>query len=112
MPTEKKYRRLIWNWRSVQHELLKRIKDKLANSLAIPADRESSLDHPAVQHELLKRIKDKLAPFPGYAKIFRVVATLEPWTVEAGLITPTLKLKRDCLIEQYEDVIIGMYEGH
>ena len=84
----------------------------LANSLAIPADRESSLDHPAVQHELLKRIKDKLAPFPGYAKIFRVVATLEPWTVEAGLITPTLKLKRNCLIEQYEDVIVGMYEGH
>ncbi len=84
----------------------------LANSLAVPADKESSLDHPAVQNELLKRIKEKLAPFPGYAKIFRVVATLEPWTVEAGLITPTLKLKRNCLIEQYEDVIVGMYEGH
>ncbi len=84
----------------------------LANALAIPADRESSLDHPEVQKELLKRITDKLAPFPGYAKIFRVVATLEPWTVEAGLITPTLKLKRNCLIDHYEDVIIGMYEGH
>jgi long-chain acyl-CoA synthetase len=84
----------------------------LANSLAIPADKESSLDHPDVQNELLKRITDKLAAFPGYAKIFRVVATLEPWTVEAGLITPTLKLKRNCLIERYEDVIVGMYEGH
>jgi long-chain acyl-CoA synthetase len=84
----------------------------LANSLAVPADKESSLDHPDVQNELLKRIKEKLAAFPGYAKIFRVVATLEPWTVEAGLITPTLKLKRNCLIERYEDIIIGMYEGH
>ena len=84
----------------------------LANSLGVPADKESSLHHPTVQHELLQRIKDKLAPFPGYAKIFRVVATLEPWTVEAGLITPTLKLKRNCLFEEYEDVIVGMYEGH
>jgi long-chain acyl-CoA synthetase len=86
--------------------------EKLAYTLSVPADKESSLDHPDVQNELLKRIKDKLAAFPGYAKIFRVVATLEPWTVEAGLITPTLKLKRNCLIERYEDIIIGMYEGH
>jgi long-chain acyl-CoA synthetase len=86
--------------------------EKLAYALSVPADKENSLDHPDVQNELLKRIKDKLAAFPGHAKIFRVVATLEPWTVEAGLITPTLKLKRNCLIERYEDVIIGMYEGH
>ena len=84
----------------------------LADSLAVPADKESSLGHPDVQNELLNRIKEKLAAFPGHAKIFRVVATLEPWTVEGGLITPTLKLKRNCLIERYEDVIIGMYEGH
>ena len=86
--------------------------EMLADALAVPADKESSLDHPEVQKELLKRITDKLTAFPGYAKIFRVVATLEPWTVEAGLITPTLKLKRNCLIDRYEDVIVGMYEGH
>jgi len=86
--------------------------EMLADSLAVPANKESSLADPAVQTELLNRIKDKLAPFPGYAKIFRVEATLEPWTVEAGLITPTMKLKRNCLIERYEDVIIGMYQGH
>ena len=86
--------------------------EMLADALAVPADKESSLDHPEVQKELLKRITDKLNAFPGYAKIFRVVATLEPWTVEAGLITPTLKLKRNCLIDRYEDVIVGMYEGH
>ena len=84
----------------------------LAQSLALPANDESSLQHPTVQDELLNRIKQKLAPFPGYAKIFRVVATLEPWTVEAGLITPTLKLKRNCLIKHYEDVIMAMYAGH
>jgi long-chain acyl-CoA synthetase len=86
--------------------------NKLAEAFVVPADDETSLDDPDVQNELLKRIKEKLSAFPGYAKIFRVVATLEPWTVEAGLITPTLKLKRNCMIDRYEDIIIGMYEGH
>ena len=86
--------------------------NKLAEAFVVPADDESSLDDPDVQNELLKRIKEKLSAFPGYAKIFRVVATLEPWTVEAGLITPTLKLKRNCMIDRYEDIIIDMYEGH
>jgi len=73
---------------------------------------EKNLSEPEVQKVLLGRIKNELAPFPGYAKVFRIVATLEPWTVEAGLITPTLKLKRNCLLDYYQDNIIEMYEGH
>jgi long-chain acyl-CoA synthetase len=84
----------------------------LAEKLSLDPTNEENLEHPKVQHEILDRIKIKLAPFPGYAKVFRVVATIEPWTVEAGLITPTLKLKRNCLVEQYEETILEMYEGH
>jgi long-chain acyl-CoA synthetase len=84
----------------------------LAEKLSVDPENEENLQDPKVQHEILERIKVKLAPFPGYAKVFRVVATIEPWTVDAGLITPTLKLKRNCLVEQYEDVIMEMYEGH
>lgn len=84
----------------------------LAEQLSLDPTNEENLEHPRVQHEILDRIKIKLAPFPGYAKVFRVVATIEPWTVEAGLITPTLKLKRNCLVEQYEETILEMYEGH
>ena len=83
----------------------------LAEDLKLEA-LEKNLTEPEVQKVLLGRIKNQLAPFPGYAKVFRIVATLEPWTVEAGLITPTLKLKRNCLLDYYHDNIIEMYEGH
>ena len=84
---------------------------KLAEELELEP-LEKNLSEPEVQKVLLKRIKDKLAPFPGYAKVFKIVASLEPWTVEAGLITPTLKLKRNVLIEYYQEDIVEMYQGH
>ncbi len=53
-----------------------------------------SLRDPHLQRELLKRVRGVLATFPGHAKIRRLALTLEPWTVENGLLTPTLKVKR------------------
>ena len=50
--------------------------------------------------------------FPGYARVRRITALLEPWTVEAGLLTPTLKIKRPRVIEQFNAEIGGMYAGH
>ena len=39
----------------------------------------------------------------------RVVAMQEPWTVENGLMTPTLKLKRPALVERFRGRIDGAY---
>jgi long-chain acyl-CoA synthetase len=50
--------------------------------------------------------------FPGYAQVRRVSATLEPWTVENGLLTPTMKLKRAKVMEKFNREIDGMYAGH
>jgi len=50
--------------------------------------------------------------FPGYAQVRRITATLEPWTVENGLLTPTLKLRRSRVLERFHAEIDGMYEGH
>ena len=50
--------------------------------------------------------------FPGYAKVRRVSLTLEPWTVENGLQTATLKLKRTRVFEHYHKEIAHLYEGH
>jgi long-chain acyl-CoA synthetase len=39
-----------------------------------------------------------------------VTATLEPWTVENGLLTPTLKIKRAMLLQKYVQEINIMYQ--
>ena len=41
---------------------------------------------------------------------FRLIE--EPFTVDNGLMTPTLKLKRTKILERYKDKIARMYEGH
>ena len=66
----------------------------LARGLGLDPTDPVSLRDPHLQRELLKRVRGVLATFPGHAKIRRLALTLEPWTVENGLLTPTLKVKR------------------
>ena len=61
---------------------------------------------------MLKRITAQLGAFPGYAQVRRAVVTLEPWTIENGLLTPTMKLKRAKVMEKFNAEIDRMYAGH
>ena len=54
----------------------------------------------------------QMKEFPGYAQVRRITATLEPWTVENGLLTPTLKLRRSRVMEKFQAELDGMYTGH
>ena len=65
-----------------------------------------------VEEILRARIAVQMKEFPGYAQVRRVAATLEPWTVENGLLTPTMKLKRAKVIERFSAEIDRMYAGH
>jgi len=58
---------------------------------------------------LLKRMAKQMKQFPGYARVRRVHASLDPWTVEAGLLTPTLKIKRAELAARYAIEIDALY---
>ena len=48
----------------------------------------------------------------GVALPRAVVLTQEPWTIENGLITPTLKLKRGPLSKKFANVIAQLYATH
>jgi len=61
---------------------------------------------------LLARIAARTRRFPGYARIRKVSASTEPWTVQNGLLTPTLKLKRANILQQFEAEVEEMYAGH
>ena len=73
-----------------------------------PMSRDSLTDKKLISL-LLKRIADQLHDFPSYAKIRRVYLTLEPWTVDNGLLTPTMKVKRAKVLEYLKDEVEALY---
>ncbi|HET9338593.1 MAG TPA: AMP-dependent synthetase/ligase [Casimicrobiaceae bacterium] len=58
---------------------------------------------------LLRRANERLRDFPRWMRVRRVVATREPWSVDNGLLTPTLKLKRPMLLARFKDRIDAAY---
>jgi long-chain acyl-CoA synthetase len=64
------------------------------------------------EQRLLERINGHLDNFPGYAKIVRLALVDEPCSVENGLMTPTMKLKRNRILDHYAEDINNLYDGH
>jgi long-chain acyl-CoA synthetase len=75
-------------------------------------DSTNVLASQAAQDLVLERVAAQLVAFPGYAQVRRVLLTLEPWTIDNGLMTPTLKLRRVKVMERFNAEIDRMYEGH
>ena len=66
-------------------------------------------NHAASKIELLARITSLLDTLPRYAQVRAVHLALEPWTIEAGLLTPTLKVKRDVVVPFFANEISDLY---
>jgi long-chain acyl-CoA synthetase len=60
----------------------------------------------------LERIAAAVRAWPRYAHPRVAWLTLDPWTVGAGQLTPTLKLKRNALATRFESEIAELYRGH
>lgn len=82
----------------------------LAQDCGLDPLARDSLRHPRVVAAVMQRIKAMLRQFPGYAKVRRVTLQLEPWTVENGLLTPTLKVKRAQVLKRNHQAINAMYQ--
>lgn len=65
-----------------------------------------------LEREVIGRLATRLKQFPGYARVRRVIISDEPWTVENGLLTPTLKLKRRMIERMYAERIESLYASH
>ena len=84
---------------------------QLATRFELDAEAADSLNNEKLQSFLLKEIKGRLKDFPGYAKIRRLILSLEPWTVDNGMLTPTLKVKRAHVLDAFADEIKTLYEN-
>jgi long-chain acyl-CoA synthetase len=80
-----------------------------AKDLGLDPFAQESLQNERLLKKILSRVQAQLHEFPGYAKVRRLLLMLDPWTVENGLLTPTLKLKRAGVMQQFQDQIEAMY---
>jgi long-chain acyl-CoA synthetase len=83
--------------------------EELAEQLGVSPNPES-LNLPEVRQAVLARTEKLLSRFPGFVFIKEVALSLAPWTVENGLLTPTLKLKRTAIEKHMEHEIKRIYD--
>lgn len=84
----------------------------MAVSLHVHPETEGVFLQRNVEKAILQRVAQRLKDFPGYARIRRAHITLQPWTVEEGLLTPTLKIKRAKVLDRYASEIDALYANH
>ena len=82
---------------------------RLADALARDADDPAVLADPVVLAAAQAKVDARLRDFPRHAQVHGLHLSRTPWTTDNGLITPTLKLKRDALLARFADAIDALY---
>jgi len=62
------------------------------------------------EQALLAHANERLKDFPRWVRIRHCIATSDPWSIENGLLTPTLKLKRPLVLAKFKDALDAVME--
>ncbi|HUX63269.1 long-chain fatty acid--CoA ligase [Sulfuricella sp.] len=63
------------------------------------------------ERTLMKHANARLKSFSRWVRVRRVIALQEPWTLAEGLLTPTLKVKRNVVYDKYRERIEAVYRN-
>ncbi len=80
-----------------------------AASIGLDPNDSTVLSNPVLIQKLQARVTQLLKDFPGYAKVRRITPSLDPWSVDNGCLTATMKLKRNVVVHNYTQAIEQMY---
>jgi len=83
----------------------------LARTLGLDPKAPASLSAPAVHEAVLLRLKKLMGEFPPHVRIHAFHLLLEQWTIEGGMLTPTMKLKRGPLQQHFRKEIQTLFVG-
>ncbi len=85
--------------------------ERLCAELGLDPKDDAALRSREATQAALRRVKAAASGFPNYG-VPRVITLLrEPWTIDNGLLTPTLKIKRAKVVARYGAEIDAMYEA-
>jgi long-chain acyl-CoA synthetase len=85
---------------------------ELATQLKLDPASEETLSDSRMEQAVLTSIGARLKGFPGYAKLRRITLLGKSWTIEEGLLTPTLKPRRAEILKRYDAAVRQLYRGH
>ncbi|MCC5604231.1 AMP-dependent synthetase/ligase [Nostoc favosum] len=95
-------------WAASQNLTLDTQNDQVASSPSQKIDFESRIIQDLFRQELNREVQNR----PGYRPDDRIGTfklILEPFSIENGLMTQTLKVRRHVVTERYHDIIDGMF---
>lgn len=85
--------------------------EQLANQLQIQfADVRELLDHERIREELHARVARVSERLPHQEKIRAIEILFDDLTMENGLLTPTLKVKRRAVEKKFHQIVDAMYD--
>ncbi|WP_295401570.1 long-chain fatty acid--CoA ligase [uncultured Thiocystis sp.] len=84
----------------------------LAASVSLEADDEGSLGDERVKAAVIARLAGLLRECPAHEQIRGVHLLLTAWTLDNGLLTPTLKVKREDVERRSAEAIRMLYLDH
>jgi len=79
-------------------------------ALAVLSDIGKAKSKEVIESELVNILKETNAKLPGYKKISTAVVVKDVWSPENGLLTPTLKVKRNKVYDRYKDQLLALHE--
>ncbi|MEX0959010.1 MAG: long-chain fatty acid--CoA ligase [Burkholderiales bacterium] len=85
---------------------------KVAAEHKLDPESDSVMRGPQAEKIVLERITAQIKEFPGYAQVYRAAIMPQPWSIENGLLTPTMKLKRAKVVEAHKQEYDTLYQGH
>jgi len=68
------------------------------------------IEHPSLKAEIAMAVEQVNAHLAPVERIRRFAVLAEPFSVENGLLTPTMKIRRHLIRESHAEILDGMYE--
>ncbi len=84
--------------------------EEYARSNGIPFDSLSELvNHSQIQNLYQSELDQRMEDLPRYEQVKKFLILCEPWTINSGELTPTLKLKRQVILQNYREQVESFY---